>query len=266
MEEFNLLEQDFRLIQRMLYQDAGIALSEAKKMLVRGRLMKRLRHFGLDNFRDYLGLVQSPEHQGERQVMVDLLTTNETSFFREMRHFEFLTQLLRSKPQPCWQIWSAASSSGEEPYSIAMLLCDLLGPSGWSVLGSDINSQVLAKAQSGVYPLERAAQIPRAYLERFCMRGTGESEGLFMVGAPLRNKVTFRRLNLIEALPRLGPFDLIFLRNVMIYFDADTKRHVIQQLIQRLVPGGYLLVGHSESLQGLGIGLASVQPAVYRKA
>lgn len=266
MEEFILHEQDFSVIQRMLYQDAGISLSPAKRVLVRGRLMKRLRHFGLDNFRDYLGVVQSPQYPEERRLMVDLLTTNETSFFREPRHFQFLTQLLQGRAHAGgWQVWSAACSTGEEPYSIAMTLCEKLGPNGWKVLGSDINSQVLAKAQSGQYPIERAGQIPRELLTRYCMRGTGQAEGLFMIGSSLRQRVAFQRLNLIEALPEQGPFDVIFLRNVMIYFDTDTKRHVIQQLCKRLAPGGHLFVGHSESLQGFSNGLRSVQPAVYRK-
>jgi chemotaxis protein methyltransferase CheR len=266
MNDYTLLEQDFRQIQRLMYQEAGISLTPSKKVLISGRLMKRLRHFGLTTFRDYLHLVDSPQHQEERRLMINLLTTNETSFFREPRHFDFLTELLRGThlARP-WRIWSAACSTGEEPYSIAMTLADALGNHGWELVASDINNQVLDKASQGIYPMARAEQIPQERLMRHCMRGTGQAEGHFMVSPHLRERIAFHRINLIERLPDIGQFDVIFLRNVMIYFDVDTKKRVVDTLTDRLVPGGYLFTGHSESLHGITTQLASVRPAVYRK-
>lgn len=265
MLEYTLRDQDFAQIQRLMYREAGIALSPAKKVLVSGRLIKRLRHFGLESFQDYLRLVETPQHQDEKRLMINLLTTNETSFFREPRHFEFLHSLLQQPHPRPWRIWSAACSSGEEPYSIAMLLADHLGMQGWEILASDINQQVLERATSGLYPLTRAEPIAREQLKRYCLRGTGSAEGQFMIGPELRQHIGFRRINLINPLPEVGSFDVIFLRNVMIYFDVDTKRKVVESLAEKLAPGGHLFTGHSESLHGVTTLLTSVRPATYRK-
>ena len=262
-----LSDADFLRIQAFMYRHAGINLSPAKKALVSGRLQKRLRQRGLNGYGEYFRLVESGREPAETQVAVDLLTTNETYFFRELKHFEFLRDkvLPRLEPgRPC-RVWSAACSSGEEPYSIAMLLADRLGSRPWEVLASDISSRVLATARTGHYPMSRGELIPKPYYSRFCLKGVGRQEGTFLVDKTLRARVRFFTANLNQALPKLGEFDVIFLRNVMIYFDAATKLEVVRRLTPLLTVGGYLFTGHSESLHGMDIDLKQVQPAIYRR-
>jgi chemotaxis protein methyltransferase CheR len=258
-------DQEFRLFQRIMFDTAGVSLAASKKALVSGRLSRRLKARGCASYRDYHELLQGDPD--ERQCAIDLLTTNETYFFREPRHFDHLRDTLlpahpRGRP---FRVWSAASSSGEEVYSIAMTLAHVLGATGWSVLGSDLSTQVLAKARTGHYGMARTEGIPRDYLRRFCLKGTGRQEGTFLVGRPLRERVEFRQINLNMPLPALEPFDVIFLRNVMIYFSQDTKAEVVRRVLGLLRPGGHLFIGHSESLNGIADGLVAVRPAVYRK-
>lgn len=261
-------DQEFALFQQLIYRIAGISLSPAKKSLVSGRLAKRLQLYQLQSYGDYYRLLASGTRQDELQMAVDLLTTNETYFFREPRHFDFLRAeiLTRHTRGQSLRIWSAACSTGEEPYSIAMALHDALGEQPWEVLASDISQQVLARAQKGQYPLSRATLLPEGYLRKYCLKGVGAQEGNLMVQPQLRTRVQFAQINLNAELPRIGPFDVIFLRNVMIYFDHDTKRQVVARLSQVLRPGGYFIVGHSESLHGIASQLHAVQPSVYRKA
>ena len=265
----NISDREFAQFQRFIFDAAGITLSGAKKQLVSGRLARRLQHHGLDSFGHYFALIGSTAQAAERQIAIDLLTTNETYFFREPRHFDFLRQQLAedgSSTRPL-RIWSAACSSGEEPYSIAMVLEDqLAGRRPWSVLASDISRRVLERAATGQYSLERIDNIPRQYLERFCLRGTGPREGTLLVDPELRRKVEFRQINLNRPLPMAGLFDIIFLRNVLIYFNAETKRQVVGRLVSALKPDGWLLVGHSEGLHDCSAGLAMVAPAIYRRA
>ena len=261
-------EREFQAIREWIRRAAGISLSEQKKALVVGRLASRLRHYGLESYGRYLELVQSGTQPDEAQIAVDLLTTNETHFFREPKHFEFLRErILAGHPagRP-FRVWSAASSSGEEPYSIAMTLAESLGEAPWEVVASDLSSRVLARAQTGHYAMARAKTIPRHLLSKYCLRGIGAQEGTFLVDPSLRGRIRFMQLNLIGALPQqLREFDVIFLRNVMIYFDAATKREVTARLLPHLVQGGHIIVGHSESLNGLSDALAGVQPSIYRK-
>jgi len=213
-------------------------------------------------------LLTSGEHPDEVQVAVDLLTTNETYFFREIKHFEFLrTQALaaRARAQP-FRVWSAASSSGEEAYSIAMVLADCMETTPWEVLGTDISTQVLKGAARALYTMERARHIPPDYLRRFCLKGSGEHQGKLLIERNLRSRVLFRQLNLNAALPNLGQFDLIFLRNVMIYFSDDTKREVVARVISAMKPSGFFCVGHSESLNNITNVMEPVAPSIYRKA
>ena len=262
-----LTDHEFSQFQRFIYDAAGISLSPAKKALVGGRLSKRLQPCGVDSYGAYFRLLDSGAAPAEVQTAVDLLTTNETYFFREQKHFDFLRQLALAADRggPPWRVWSAASSSGEEAYSIAMVLADCLAGQAWEVLGSDISTRVLERARSGHYPLERCAQIPRAYLQRFCLKGTGLQQGTLLVDKSLRSRVQFTQVNLNAALPQLGLFDLIFLRNVMIYFDAATKRQVVARLLAQLRPGGHLCIGHAESLNEVSDALRMVAPAIYRK-
>ncbi|SEI23546.1 CheR family methyltransferase [Pseudomonas asplenii] len=266
MSDLSLSNHEFQKFRTMIHEIAGIAMSETKRQLIAGRLNKRLRHFDLGSYGDYYQLLM--KDKDERQIAVDLLTTNETYFFREPKHFEFLREELntelRSGSGPL-RIWSAACSSGEEPYTLALLLADTLPGRPWEILASDISTRILDKARAGLYPLEDAQGIPGDLRQRFCLQGTGRNEGLFTLEPALRQRVQFRQINLNDTLPEVGLFDVIFLRNVMIYFDADTKRQVVQRLRARLRPGGYFLVSHSESLNGITDELQSVRPSIYRR-
>jgi chemotaxis protein methyltransferase CheR len=262
-----LKDHEFVLFRDLIYRIGGISLSPAKKPLVTSRLAKRLKHHGLKSYGEYFRLITAPQGQPELQVAVDLLTTNETHFFREPRHFDFLRRCIQSERRPgkTFRVWSAACSSGEEPYSIAMVLDDLLGNEPWEIHASDLSTRVLEKARTGIYPMERKPEIPEHYLGRYCLKGIGSQAGSLLVIRELRTRVQFMRHNLTEAPPRLGEFDIIFLRNVMIYFDLDTKRAVVSRLLPLLRPGGYFLVSHSETLNGVSDELRMEQPAVYRK-
>lgn len=262
-----ITDQEFGHFQRFIFEAAGITLSAAKKALVCGRLSKRLQHRRLNSYSEYFRLLSSGEDPAEVQTAVDLLTTNETYFFRESKHFDLLRE------QACaarnsgrtFRVWSAASSSGEEAYSIAMVLADNLDGNAWEVIGSDVSSRVLQQARSGHYSTARTKHIPPAYLQRFCLKGVGAQEGTLLVDRALRSRVQFMQINLNAQLPQLGMFDVIFLRNVMIYFNATTKRQVVSRLLSLLKPGGHFLIGHSESLNDISTAVQQVAPSMYRK-
>lgn len=260
-----LSEREFGDFQRFIYEAAGIHLAPAKRALVAGRLRPRVARYDLDSYGDYFRLLSSGKAPGETQTAIDLLTTNETYFFREPKHFEVLRRVAEQARGKPFRVWSAASSSGEEPYSIAMVLADVLGDGSWDVLGSDISQRVLERARRGHYPIARTAHIPADYLKRFCLRGTGPQDGSLLVDRALRGRVTFSQINLNAPLPAIGSFDVIFLRNVMIYFNAETKRRIVARLLNQLKPGGLFLIGHSESLHLIDDSLEALAPAVYRK-
>ena len=267
MDATIITDAEFAKFQRFIYEAAGITLSTAKKALVSGRLAKRLHACGAKGYGEYLKLLQSGAAPGEVQMAIDLLTTNETYFFREMKHFDLLRQLAteaRGRADQ-FRVWSAASSSGEEAYSIAMVLADCLDQRPWSVLASDISERVLARARRGHYPMDRATHIPQSYLKRFCLKGLGPETGTLLVDRPLRSRVEFLSINLNQELPRIGPFDVVFLRNVMIYFNDTTKRQVVGRVIDAIKPGGHFLIGHSETLNGISDAVRALGPAVYRK-
>lgn len=264
----SLTDQEFALFQRFIFDSAGITLPASKKALVTGRLSKRLRHYQLETYSEYFRLLHSGHNPAELQTAIDLLTTNETYFFRESKHFEFLRhQALAARGRTAmFRVWSAASSSGEEAYSIAMVLADSLGTeTPWEVVGSDISTRVLRGATKAHYPMERARNIPIDYLRRFCLRGTQEYQGTLLIERGLRQKVHFRQLNLNAPLPPLGLFDVVFLRNVMIYFNDDTKREVVARVIAAIKPGGHFLIGHSESLNDITRSVQTLAPSIYRK-
>ena len=262
-----LNDQEFSQFQKLIYQLAGINLSPVKKALVSGRLAKRLIHYRLDSYGDYFNLLTASHNTAELQVAVDLLTTNETYFFREPKHFDFLrTQILaKHKSGNPFRVWSAACSSGEEPYSIAMVLADHLGDGPWEVVASDICTRVLEKARAGHYPMDRVDGISCEHLSRYCLKGIGSQANTLLVDKKLRSRVNFMQVNLSKTLPTLGVFDLIFLRNVMIYFEQETKRQVVQRMLPLLKPGGHFLIGHSESLNGIADTLHPLAPSIYRK-
>jgi chemotaxis protein methyltransferase CheR len=259
---------DMLLFQQLFKQHIGLHLPVSKKALLQSRLGGRMHELGIERLSQYHALIAADEGAEERQRAIDLITTNETYFFREQSHFDFLDDELL----PAWagarslRVWSAASSTGEEAYTLAMLL-DQHRPNGnWSVFASDISTRVLSFARRALYPMARAQNIPRSYLRRYCLCGTGEYEGHLLVDAALRRKVEFAQRNLasLDAFDD-GMFDLIFLRNVIIYFDFPTKIKVLGDVLERLRPGGYLVVGHSESLHGMNLELEMHSPSIYRK-
>lgn len=263
-----ITDQEFALFQRLIYKIAGISLSDAKKILLVGRLSRRLKHYEFGTFSQYYRMLATGHHPEELQVMVDLLTTNETYFFREPGHFHFLRDEIivpRRSPAP-FRVWSAACSTGEEVYTLAMLLSDTLTSAPWEVLGSDISTQVLAKAEAGHYPLDRNEGIPPAYLSKYCLKGVRSHSGSFLISPELKRRTRFRQVNLTLPVDAgIGDFEVIFLRNVMIYFDLETKRKVVANLLPRLKSGGHLIIGHSETLNGIQQGLEPVRATIYRK-
>lgn len=261
-------EGAYRLIREFIYEEAGIELGDAKQQLVTTRLKKRLRIHGFASFDDYARLLTQTTHGPERQMAVDLLTTNETYFFREASHFDTLRSnvLAHHSKERLFRVWSAASSSGEEAYSIAMVLDDYFGDRvKWEIFGSDISSRIIEKAREGLYQAQRIDAIPKPYLKRYCLKGKGQFEGFLLIDKKLRDKTRFEEINLTKPLPDIGLFDVIFLRNLLIYFDNPTKEKIIRNLESKLRPGGILYIGHSESLKGMDLPLTLVAPTTYQK-
>lgn len=263
MQSYSLEPEVFRHLQGLMKEASGIFLPDHKQALVSGRLQKRLRSLGLSNFADYADYLRgSPE---ERQIAIDLLTTNETRFFREPRHFDILRELVGRMTRPL-RLWSAACSSGEEPYTMAMVMAEAAANPDWDIVASDLSRTVLEKACQGIYPVAQENQIPRELLVRHCLRGTGDRQGYFQIKPELGRRIQFRPVNLNEPLPGdLGRFDVVFIRNVLIYFDVAAKRRILQRVMLQLAPGGYLFLGHSETVQGLGLPLKTIAPATYCK-
>jgi chemotaxis protein methyltransferase CheR len=241
-----LSDRDFERVRRLIHDYAGISLSEHKRSMVYNRLVRRLRSCEQAGFARYLDLVQA-DGSPEREAFVNALTTNLTAFFREPHHFDLLAERVRARAAaaPPLRVWSSACSTGEEAWSIAMVLREAATPA--EILATDIDSDVLARAQQGVYPAERTAHLPPERLRRHFLRGTGDNEGLMRVRAELRPLVHFAQVNLqAAAWPRLR-FDVIFCRNVVIYFDHEAQQRLADRLALALAPGGLLLVGHAES-------------------
>ena len=260
-------DAEFAAIRQWIYRSAGISLSDQKKALVSGRLASRVRHHRLASYGQYFELLRSGTQPSELQMAVDLLTTNETHFFREPKHFDFLREKLLPKHPAgrLFRAWSAACSSGEEPYSIAMTLAATLRGAPWEVMASDLSTRVLERARIGHYSMARAGSIPRSYLQQYCLKGIDAQDGTFLVEPRLCSRVNFMQVNLVAPLPVIGEFDVIFLRNVMIYFDQTTKREVVARMLPHLRSGGCMIVGHSESLNGVTDALNPVRPSIYCK-
>lgn len=268
MELNGISDLEFATIRDFLFHKVGISLTSSKKALVCSRLFKRLQVFGLDTYGAYFELLKSGKNPAELQMAINLLTTNETYFFREPKHFDMLSGIAeKADKSRNFRIWSAACSSGEEVYTIAMTMAELsrkgLAPK-WEVRGSDISTRVLDTARAGHYSFDRTDDIPPDFLKRYCLCGTGPYEGTLLIEKSLREKAEFAQINLIEPLPTLVPFDVIFLRNVLIYFDPPVKRKVVGQLVANLTPDGVLFIGLAESLNGIMEGLVSVGPGAYR--
>lgn len=263
---------EFFKFKKWLYQTVGIDLKDTKIKLVEGRLASRLRHYRLNSYGDYFAMITTKSAHVEAQIAIDLLTTNETYFYREPQHFDYLSQQIvpqfrqnSASNAKTFRLWCGASSSGEEPYTLAMTLAESMGDRPWQIVASDINNQVLAKARSGHYALERAHNIPERLLKKYCLRGIGTQEGTFLMDKKLRDRIQFRQINLINTLPDIGTFDVVFLRNVMIYFDNPTREKVVNRIVHALNPGGYFIVSHSESLVGINTQLKVVKPSIFTK-
>ena len=269
MIEIRISDQEFALFARLIYKIAGISLSDAKKVLLVGRLSRRLNHYELGSFGEYYRMLATGDFPDEVQTMVNLLTTNETYFFREPGHFDFLRDEILAKRNSAasFRVWSAASSSGEEAYSIAMTLAEALPNAPWEVVGSDISTKVLTKAVTGHYSLDRTDGIPQYMMRKYCLKGVRSHAGTFLIAPELRKKTSFHQINLMHPVDAdIGDFEDIFLRNVMIYFDPETKTRVVHNLLPRLRPGGYLIIGHSETLNGITDRVVSLRPTIYRKS
>lgn len=266
-------DAEFRRFQTLIQREAGIFLSDVKRALLVGRLARRLRELGLTSFGKYYDYVSEVGEQ-EIKILLNCVSTNETHFFREPAQFEYLRNALL----PAWiasaksgsrhfRIWSAACSTGEEPYTIAMVLLDSLKQHpdlSFEVFASDISTKVLDRAAAGVYPIQKAHEIPDALLKSYMLKGRGESADLMKVGPELTRAVSFTRANLVGDLAEVpGTFDVIFCRNVLIYFQLETKQKVLNSLTARLRPGGHLFLGHAETMHGAAVRTKCPIPNVY---
>jgi chemotaxis protein methyltransferase CheR len=264
-----LSERTFHDISALMHETVGLSFTDSKQPLISSRLASRIQKLGLDDFNDYLALISSADDGGEFQVAVDLLTTNETYFFREPQHYDFLESELTGKGQKPLSVWSAACSFGDEAYSTAMLLYDIQqkGRIGgdWSILGTDISDRVLRSASQAIFPRERLRNVSEERLKRYCLRGVGESDGLVQIQPKLRERVRFGWLNLCRPIEPLGPFDVIFLRNVLIYFDVPTKGAVVDRVLTQLKRGGLFFIGTAEGRVACRTPLKALIPGTFRK-
>ena len=267
-------DSEFDFIRTLVYERSRINLGPDKRQLVSARLGKRLRATNVPSLSDYCRLLQQPGSEQELGHLIDAISTNHTFFFRENAHFEFLRdravpELIERARAERWsrlQVWSAACSSGEEPYSIAMTLAGCTGPMPWSIAATDISRRILDRAQTAIYSEETVRRLPPEIVRSYFQRGHGPQEGNYRIKPALREHVQFHHLNLLQGEPPFTePFQVIFCRNVMIYFDRPTQEELISRLVRRLVPGGYLMVGHSESLTHLRHNLRALRPAIYQK-
>jgi chemotaxis protein methyltransferase CheR len=267
-----LTEKQFKKISAIVYELCGIHLKAGKEALVRARLMKRLRALGMESFDAYIHYIESEAGSRELGMMVDVMTTNKTSFFREPAHFDYLRDhVLPAAHRRRMRFWTAACSSGEEPYSLAIFIREAIPDIDLrdvKILATDISTRMLEKARRATYPREALREIPGRLLQKYFVKTTPAAAGappMYRVKDPVLAMVRLARLNLIDKWPMKGPFDVIFCRNVMIYFDRPTQQRLINRFWNYLEPGGYLFVGHSEGLSAISHKFQYVRPAVYRK-
>ncbi len=265
--DFTISDGEFSKYRTFLQDKVGICLNDNKKTLLIARLSKRLRHYNIDSFGTYFNLVTDGSNPGEEQAMIDLLTTNETYFFREPHHFDYLKDevLTKHKQSHVFRVWSAASSTGEEAHSIAMLLANHFGLNGWHIIGSDVSSRVLDTARQGKYRMERTDGIPGHLLKKYCLKGYGPEEGHLLIDKAVRNNIEFLPINLKTNIPEIGSFDVIFLRNILIYFNQEIKQQIVKRVLSLLKPGGIFFIGHSETLKGVNESVHTVAPTTYIK-
>jgi chemotaxis protein methyltransferase CheR len=272
----SMTARDFERFQELIHRASGIHLPPVKRALLTNRLTKRVRALGLDSFREYYEAVAADVGGTEVAEMLDAVTTNETRFFREPAHFQFLAETIipqwrteaeRQERKRHVRVWSAGCSSGEEAYSLAMVLLANLAPQGWTIeiVGSDLSTRVLERAVEGVWSLDRAVEIPTRYLKAYMLRGHGPQTGKMCATAELRSVITFERRNLIEDMADAGEFDVIFCRNVLIYFEPESRTDMLQRLLGQCAHGGYLFVGHAENLMRVDGRATVVKSTICRR-
>jgi chemotaxis protein methyltransferase CheR len=271
-QEYALQDGDFRKIAKLVMDKTGIVLNEKKRAFVHGRLGRRLRVLGLADFSEYCRLLESRDGDGERHMLINAVTTNHTSFFRENHHFEYLSGTVlptivkaQSNKAGRLRIWSAGCSTGEEPHTIAMTLRGFEPAlTGWDVkiLATDLDTNVVSHAAEGIYDAERIETIPASYLKRYVER---RADGRAQMSDEIRSLIMFKPLNLLEQWPMTGPFDVIFCRNVVIYFDKPTQCRLFDRYAEMLKPDGWLFIGHSESLLNVSNRFSLVGRTIYRR-
>lgn len=271
-----ITDEEYEAFRKIIYDHSRINLGAQKKELVTARLTKRLRITRIESFAKYLKFIQSKEGTEEFTHFIDAISTNHTFFFRESGHYEYLNNRIfpdflsdKLKWGKQLRLWSAAASSGEEPYSLAMTMAEALDSAhgkDWAIDCTDISTSILETARQGIYREDRVKKIDKQLLPKYFQRGSGSKKGLFRVKTSLKNKMRFLQLNLLQPqYPFDEPYHIIFNRNVMIYFDKETQEELIAKMAKLLVPGGYLFIGHAESLSGIKHPLKMVQPSIYRK-
>jgi chemotaxis protein methyltransferase CheR len=269
-----ITDKEFNSFGSLIYERSGISLNQGKKELVRSRLLKRMRQCGISCFKEYYRKVMDDTSGVELIYLLDAISTNLTNFFREPQHFDYLSKELlpqwhKNLPgQKRFRFWSAGCSTGEEPYTLAIVLLEYLAASHapWEIKisATDLSTRVLDQAQQGIYPEARAVNIPSAYLKRYFQKGVNQWAGQVRVKSEVRSLIEFFRVNLMEPFPFKEPVDVIFCRNVMIYFDKPTQERLVQKFHRALKSGGFLFIGHSESLAGISHSFSYVKPTIYK--
>ena len=272
MTEISDETESYRYIINLVYDRCRVRLHDGKQALIRARLGKRMRLHGFATLADYCHFLKHQAEEGEITQVIDALTTNFTNFLREPDHLKFMVEQLGAKQGAAgagpFHIWSAACATGEEPYSIAFYLSEAFPPAAgwdWRILASDVSTKAIDKAKAGIYPAERVAMLPREWLQRYFQRGLNDWKDFYRVKPRVAERVLFQQLNLLGTYDFSRAFDVIFCRNVMIYFDRPTQEQLVNRLCRYLAPGGHLLIGHSESLNGLSVPLRCLRPSIYQK-
>ena len=266
---YTLSDHEYKHLADIVYSCAGINLGDNKKELVHARLSKILRKRKLSGFREYITILKDDKSGDELVALLDAISTNVTHFFREKEHFNFLIEnICKDNCTGNFKFWSAGCSSGEEPYTIAITVLEYLLKSKTSmpqIIATDLSTKVLSKAIAGVYPMKAVENLDLSLVKKYFLKGSGNSAGKIKVKKEVAKMVTFERLNLIEPMPFREEFDVIFCRNVMIYFDNDTRQRIVNGFYNSLKSGGYLIIGHSESLSGIQHSYKYIKPTIYRK-
>jgi chemotaxis protein methyltransferase CheR len=271
----HLSDLDFNRLSSFIYNNYGIKLPITKKVMLQARLQKRLADNNIASFKEYCDFVLSNKNTDSEIIhMIDVVSTNKTDFFRESTHFDFLKtdilpEFLQNHPGETLKVWSAASSSGEEAYTIAMVISDFKDNKfgfDYSILGTDISSRIIKKAMRGVYAMERVSTISLNLKQKYLLRNKNSEKQDVLIVPELRKKTKFQRLNLMDSFYNVAKdFDVIFCRNVLIYFDRETQEKVINKLCSHLKPNGYFLLGHSESIMGIDVPLRQIKPTIFKK-